>query len=282
MRLEETGANRCFEGQQLRFTHDSPTLGCDMTVSLYLPPAAAQQPVPVLVWLSGLTCTDENFVQKAGAQRYAAEHQLAILAPDTSPRGEDIPDDPEGAWDFGLGAGFYLNATQDPWRANYQMYDYITEELPALLAGQFPLDFKRCSIFGHSMGGHGALVIALRNPDHYRSVSAFAPIVAPTRCPWGRKALQNYLGPDLEDWKNYDTCELIRSGVQQLPTLIDQGDSDEFLEEQLQTGLLEEVCAETDYRATVRYQAGYDHSYFFIASFIGSHIAFHASVLEAA
>ncbi len=282
MSLEQTGSNRCFEGEQLRYSHESHSLGCDMNFSLYLPPAARREPVPLLVWLSGLTCTDENFVQKAGAQRYAAEHQVAILAPDTSPRGEHVPDDPDRAWDFGLGAGFYVNATESPWLVNYRMYDYVTEELPELVGSNFPLDMDRCSIFGHSMGGHGALTIALRNPDRYRSVSAFAPIVAPTLCPWGEKALGNYLGPDRETWKNYDSCELIRAGAHHLPTLIDQGEADEFLATQLKTELLEQVCAEADYPATIRRQEGYDHSYFFIASFVGSHIAFHARALESA
>jgi len=277
--LEKIAENLCYEGSQLRFTHASHSLGCDMNFSIYLPPQAREQKVPVLYWLSGLTCTDENFVQKAGAQRYAAEHGVAIVAPDTSPRGEGIPDDPEGAWDFGLGAGFYVNATESPWNVNYRMYDYVTEELPALVAENFPVDASLSSIFGHSMGGHGALTIALRNPDRYRSVSAFAPIVAPTRCPWGEKALGMYLGEDRELWKGYDSCELIASGARQLPMLIDQGEADNFLEEQLKTELLEQTCDEASYPATVRRQAGYDHSYFFIASFVGSHIAFHAHEL---
>ncbi|MBN7798113.1 S-formylglutathione hydrolase [Parahaliea mediterranea] len=278
--METIANNRCFEGEQLRLAHRAESLGCDMHFSLYLPPGARAGNVPLLYWLSGLTCTDENFVQKAGAQRYAAEHGVAIVAPDTSPRGDEVADDPEGAWDFGLGAGFYVNATEAPWSRHYRMYDYISEELPALLARHFPVDTERASIFGHSMGGHGALVIALRNPAHYQSVSAFAPIVAPTRCPWGEKALGHYLGPDREAWKNYDTCELIRAGALQLPMLVDQGEADNFLEEQLKTELLEATCADTGYEATIRRQPGYDHSYFFISSFIGSHIAFHARELE--
>ena len=279
MSLEQIAANRCFEGVQQRFSHESHSLGCDMHFSIYLPPAADEAPVPLLYWLSGLTCTDENFVQKAGAQRYAAEHGVAIVAPDTSPRGEGVPDDPDGAWDFGLGAGFYVNATEAPWNVNYRMYDYITEELPAIVAEQFPVDATRSSIFGHSMGGHGALTIALRNPGRYRSVSAFSPIVSPTQCPWGEKALGNYLGSDREAWKNYDSCELIRAGATQLPMLVDQGEADDFLEEQLKTELLEAACADTGFEATIRHQPGYDHSYFFIASFIGSHVAFHAKQL---
>lgn len=274
-----TTENRCFEGRQLRFAHESHSLSCDMHFSVYLPPAATQGPVPVLFWLSGLTCSDENFVQKAGAQRYAAEHGVAIVAPDTSPRGEQVPDDPEGAWDFGHGAGFYVNATEQPWRVNYRMYDYITEELPELVAKHCPVDLARAGIFGHSMGGHGALVIALRNPERFRCVSAFAPIVAPTRCPWGEKAFGNYLGGDREQWKNYDACELITAGASQLPTLVDQGEADNFLAEQLKTELLEQACTASGYQATIRRHAGYDHSYFFIASFIGSHIAFHAQAL---
>ena len=282
MSLEKIGENRCWEGLQQRFTHSSNSLSCDMNFSVYLPPQAAEENVPVLYWLSGLTCTDENFVHKAGAQRYAAEHGVAIVTPDTSPRGEGIPDDPEHAWDFGQGAGFYVNATEAPWNIYYRMYDYITEELPKLVADHFPINAELSSIFGHSMGGHGALTIALRNPDRYQSVSAFSPIVSPTRCPWGEKALTHYLGDDREAWKNYDCCELISSGASQIPMLVDQGEADDFLELQLRTELLEQVCAETGYQATIRRQAGYDHSYFFIASFVGSHIAFHARALAEA
>ena len=281
MSLEQLASNRCYEGEQLRYQHHSHTLDCDMTFSLYLPPQAGAGPVPVMYWLSGLTCTDENFVHKAGAQRYAAEHSIAILCPDTSPRGESVPDDAEGSWDFGLGAGFYVNATQAPWSTNYRMYDYVTEELPAIASEFSTLDATRCSIAGHSMGGHGAMVIALRNPDRYRSVSAFSPIVAPSACPWGNKALGNYLGEDSEAWKNYDSCELIRAGATQLPLLVDQGEADQFLEEQLRTELLEQACADAGYPATIRRQSGYDHSYFFVASFIGSHIAFHARAMSA-
>jgi len=251
-----------------------------MNFSVFLPPQATEGNLPVLYWLSGLTCTDENFVQKAGAQRYAAEHGVVIVAPDTSPRGEGVPDDAEESWDFGIGAGFYVNATESPWKEHYQMDDYICLELPELIAKNFPVNVQRSSIFGHSMGGHGALTIALRNPDHYQSVSAFSPIVAPLQCPWGEKALGNYLGQDRESWKQYDSCELIRSGAKQLPMLVDQGEADSFLEEQLKTELLEEACRESNYAATIRRQPGYDHSYFFIASFIGEHIAFHAQELS--
>lgn len=280
MPLEKLSEIRSWDGQQLRFSHNSTTLNCDMNFSVYLPPQATLESVPVLYWLSGLTCTDENFVQKAGAQRYAAEHGVAIVCPDTSPRGEGVPDDSNGEWDFGLGAGFYVNATQSPWNVHYNMYDYLTEELPTLIADNFPIQADRCSIFGHSMGGHGALTIALRNPERYKSVSAFSPIVAPTQCPWGEKALGNYLGGDREAWKIYDSCELIAAGAPQMPMLIDQGEADNFLEEQLKTELLEQVCKETGYNAIIRRQVGYDHSYFFIASFVGSHIGFHAQALK--
>jgi S-formylglutathione hydrolase len=274
--MEQIAENKSFGGRQLRFTHPSRALNCGMNFSVYLPPAAENGPVPVLYWLSGLTCTDENFVNKAGAQQYAAQHGVAIVAPDTSPRGEGVPDDPEGAYDFGLGAGFYVNATQEPWSGHYQMYDYIVDELPALLAANLPIDSNRSGIFGHSMGGHGALTIALKNPDRYRSVSAFSPICSPLACPWGHKALSNYIGEDRETWKQYDSTELVRSAKQKLPALVDQGAADDFLAEQLKTGLLQQACADNDFPMTIRMQEGYDHSYFFIASFIGEHIEFHA------
>jgi S-formylglutathione hydrolase len=251
-----------------------------MHFSVFLPQEADKSSVPLLYWLSGLTCTDENFVTKAGAQRYAAEHGIAIVTPDTSPRGEAVPDDPEGAWDFGHGAGFYLNATQEPWSAHYRMYDYISAEIPALVKAEFPVQHDRVAIAGHSMGGHGALTIALGNPDKVCSVSAFSPIVAPSQVPWGEKAFSNYLGDDRDNWLRYDSCALIRSGADKLPMLVDQGGADNFLEEQLQTWRLEKACEESGFPATIRRQAGYDHSYFFIASFIGDHIAFHARNLR--
>lgn len=277
--MEQIGGNRCFGGQQLRYRHGSGVLGCDMTFSIYLPPAAEEGKVPVLYWLSGLTCTDENFVTKAGAQRYASAHGIAIVAPDTSPRGEGVPDDPEGAYDFGLGAGFYVNATEQPWNRHYRMYDYVVEELPQLIREHFPVDPSGVGIFGHSMGGHGALTIALKNPGRFRSVSAFSPICSPMQCPWGEKALGNYLGPDREAWREYDTTELLRRAGRRLPILVDQGTADDFLEEQLQTHLLERASQEADYPITIRLQQDYDHSYFFIATFIGEHIAFHAGHL---
>ena len=279
MQMEQIGANQCFGGRQLRYSHASQVLGCDMSFSIYLPPQADQGKVPALYWLSGLTCTDENFVTKAGAQRYAAEHGIAVITPDTSPRGEGVPDDPEGAYDFGLGAGFYVNATQAPWSQHYRMYDYITSELPALIAAEFPVDASRTGISGHSMGGHGALTIALKNPAQFKSVSAFSPICAPMSCPWGEKALGHYLGDDRQAWREYDACALIPAAIERLPVLVDQGDADNFLQEQLHTGLLEQASAEADYPMTIRMQSGYDHSYFFIASFIGEHLAFHAANL---
>jgi S-formylglutathione hydrolase len=277
--MEKIGSNRSFGGQQERYSHHSEVLACDMNFSIFLPQQARDGRVPVLYWLSGLTCTDENFVTKAGAQHYASQHGIAIVAPDTSPRGEGVPDDPEGAYDFGLGAGFYVNATEEPWSEHYRMYDYIVEELPVLVAGNFPIDTSGVGISGHSMGGHGALTIALKNPGKYRSVSAFSPICSPMNCPWGEKALGNYIGSDRELWRQYDTTELVRSASERLPVLVDQGGADDFLGEQLKTQLLEKAAQEADYPMTIHMQDGYDHSYFFISTFIGEHLAFHASHL---
>lgn len=283
MSLQKLAENRCFGGQQLRFSHSSTSLSCDMNFSIYLPPQAESGPVPVIYWLSGLTCTDENFVQKAGAQRYAAEYGVAIVAPDTSPRGEGVADDPEGSWDFGLGAGFYLNATQAPYNQHYRMYDYITTELPELIADNFPVDANRVSIMGHSMGGHGALTIALKNPSVYASVSAFSPICNPMNCPWGRKAFRNYLGDDTNTWIDQDTCELVLgskgSNERKHTLLVDQGTGDDFLIEQLKPEALSQACMVADHPLDLRMREGYDHSYFFIASFIGEHIAHHAKHL---
>ena len=280
MTIEQIDSHRCFGGRQLRYKHRSQVLGCEMTFSVFLPPQAESVPVPLLYWLSGLTCTDENFVTKAGAQQYAAESGIAIVAPDTSPRGEGVPDDPDGAYDFGLGAGFYVNATQEPWSAHYRMYDYVVDELPGLVNAQFPVDGDRAGIFGHSMGGHGALTIAMNNSARYRSVSAFAPICSPMQCPWGVKALTNYLGGDRESWKRHDTCELVRGATVHLPVLVDQGGTDNFLQEQLKTELLQQASAEAGYPMEIRMQEGYDHSYFFIASFIGEHVRFHSRHLN--
>ena len=277
--MKKLAENKCYGGRQLRYAHASRVLGCEMNFSIYLPPQAEKGKVPVVYWLSGLTCTDENFVNKAGAQRYAAELGLAIVAPDTSPRGEDVPDDPERAYDFGLGAGFYVNATQAPWSKHYHMYDYIVDELPALIAREFPVDASRVGLSGHSMGGHGALSIALKNPGRFLSVTAFAPICSPMRCPWGEKALGGYLGPDRDAWRAYDSTELLAASSERLPVLVDQGEADNFLAEQLHTPLLEQAAAAADYPMTIRMQPGYDHSYFFIASFIGEHLAFHAGCL---
>ncbi|WP_322786725.1 S-formylglutathione hydrolase [Pseudohaliea rubra] len=280
--METLAASRCFDGEQLRLRHAATTVDCTMTFSVFLPPQARQGPVPVLYWLSGLTCTDENFVTKAGAQRYAAEAGIALVAADTSPRGDAVPDDPEGAWDFGLGAGFYVNATEAPWRDHYRMYDYVVHELPALVTAEFPLRDGQAAIAGHSMGGHGALVAGLRNPDRYASISAFAPISAPSQCPWGRKALGHYLGPDPTRWRAWDAEALLRDGASARPLLVDQGGADGFLEEQLMPERLAAACADAGVEATLRQQPGYDHSYYFIASFIGEHIAFHAERLGAA
>lgn len=283
MAVEIMSETACFGGRQLRLKHRSEACACDMIFAVYLPPAAANGPVPALLWLSGLTCTDENFMQKAGAQRYAAEHGMALIAPDTSPRGEGVADDPDGAYDFGLAAGFYVNATEAPFAANYQMYDYITSELPAAIAAsaELPVDMTRVGISGHSMGGHGALTIALKNPGKYASVSAFAPICSPLHCPWGEKALGGYLGTDRATWADYDACDLIGRAAERLPLLVDQGDADGFLESQLKPQLLEAACEAARHPLTLRMQPGYDHSYFFIASFIGEHVAHHAAALAA-
>lgn len=252
-----------------------------MQFSVYLPPAVEQgQRVPVLYWLSGLTCTDQNFSTKAGAQRVAAELGMALVMPDTSPRGEAVPDDADKFYDFGLGAGFYVDATEHPWAAHYQMYSYVVRELPQLIEAEFAVTDKR-AISGHSMGGHGALTVALKNSGRYVSVSAFSPITAPTQCPWGEKAFSNYLGSNRELWKQHDTVELIRGGAAKLPMLVDQGSADGFLASQLKTELLEAACVDMNYPAQIRRQLGYDHSYYFIASFIEDHLRFHAHYLKA-
>ena len=274
--MQLVGENICFGGRQLRYQHESEVLDCAMHFSLYLPPAAASGPVPLLTWLSGLTCTDENFVQKAGAQRAAAAHGMALLAPDTSPRGDGVADAPDGAYDLGLGAGFYVNATEEPWSTHYRMYDYVVDELPAVLGELDELDLQRQGIFGHSMGGHGAITIALRNPGRFASVSAFAPICSPLHCPWGEKALGAYLGDDRARWAEHDSCALIAAAGSHPPLLVDQGSADAFLAEQLNTPMLQEACAQVGGEHSIRLQAGYDHSYFFIASFIDEHVAFHA------
>ena len=284
MPMEEIANNKCFGGSQLRIRHFSTTLSCEMTFSVFLPESSVTGvggKLPLLYWLSGLTCTDENFVHKAGAQRVASELGLIIVAPDTSPRGEGVPDDEQGAYDFGLGAGFYVNATREPWNKHYRMYDYITTELPALMAGKFPVDENRQGIFGHSMGGHGALTIALKNPDRYRSVSAFAPITAPRTCPWGIKAFKQYLGDDQDAWAAYDAVELVKKkATRPVPMLVDQGSADAFLAEQLKPSLLVEACNRAGYPLSYNLREGYDHSYFFIASFIENHLRFHHRIMS--
>ncbi len=275
--MERIEHRACFGGWQDVYRHESHVLGCTMNFAVYLPPQAETQKLPVLYWLSGLTCTEQNFITKAGAQRYAAEHGIVIVVPDTSPRGDAVAD-AEG-YDIGKGAGFYLNATQMPWATHYRMDDYVTRELPALVEASFPVSGAR-AISGHSMGGHGALVLALRNPGRYRSVSAFSPIVAPTQVPWGQKAFTAYLGDDREAWKAYDACALLKSASEKLPLLIEQGEADEFLATQLRPQLLQAAAAEASHPLTLRMRPGYDHSYYFIASFIGEHIAHHAAALR--
>ena len=281
MSLEVQAEQRVFGGTQWVFSHDSASLGCTMTFGLFEPPQAAQGPVPQLLWLSGLTCTHDNFMTKAGAQRVAAELGLALVRPDTSPRGDAVPDDPDGAYDFGLGAGFYLNATEAPFDRHYRMRDYIERDLPAALALRPALDAGRVSISGHSMGGHGALTLALRSPARYCSVSAFAPIVNPTECPWGQKALGGYLGPDRDCWAEYDAVRLIEGGARLPELLVDQGTADAFLAEQLMPERLANACATAGIDLTLRLQPGYDHSYFFIATFIEAHLRWHATRLAA-
>ena len=276
--MQKTESHACFGGTQEVWSHRSRALDCDMRFGLFLPPQAQDGPVPVLYWLSGLTCNEQNFITKAGAQRYASEHGLALVAPDTSPRGDGVAD-AEG-YDLGKGAGFYVDATQAPWSAHYRMYDYIVDELPALVEAHFPVTDAR-AISGHSMGGHGALVAALRNPGRYRSVSAFSPIVAPSRVPWGEKAFSAYLGDDREAWRTWDACELVAGARERLPLLIEQGEADEFLETQLKPELLRAACAAAGHPLELRMRPGYDHSYYFIASFIGEHVAHHARALRA-
>lgn len=275
--MQELSAQRSHEGWVKRYTHQSEVLDCEMTFGVFLPPQAEKGPVPALWWLSGLTCTDENFMQKAGAQRLASELGMALICPDTSPRGTDLPGEHD-AWDFGSGAGFYINATQEPWREHYQMYDYVTRELPELAESQLPLDGRK-SVSGHSMGGHGALICALREPERWHSVSAFSPICHPSECQWGIKAFSNYLGEDRNDWAEWDATQLITSVSKQLPILIDQGGDDEFLGDQLKPGSLEQACICTHHPLEINIREGYDHSYYFVASFIDDHIRHHGKAL---
>jgi S-formylglutathione hydrolase len=266
--MERIEQHACFGGRQEVWSHASATLGCQMRVGVYLPSQAQTGPCPVLYWLSGLSCTEQNFVTKAGAQRYAAEHGLILVAPDTSPRGDGVADDPK-SYDLGQGAGFYVNATQAPWASHYRMHDYVVQELPDLIEAHFPANGAR-AISGHSMGGHGALVCALKNPGRYRSVSAFSPIVAPSQVPWGEKALGAYLGEDRLAWQ---ACE-------RLPILIDQGEADEFLSVQLKPHLLSRACQQAGHPLQLRMRPGYDHSYYFIATFMDEHLAHHARALQ--
>ncbi|MDQ3160147.1 MAG: S-formylglutathione hydrolase [Pseudomonadota bacterium] len=275
--MHKIESHASFGGEQQVWEHHSGALDCAMRIAVYLPPQAQAGPVPVLYWLSGLTCTEQNFITKSGAQRYAAEHVIAIVCPDTSPRGDEVAD--ANGYDIGKGASFYINATQPPWAAHYRMYDYVVDELPALIETHFPVTSAR-AISGHSMGGHGALVVALRNPGRYRSVSAFAPIVAPSQVPWGEKAFAAYLGEDRAAWKDYDAVALIADAAERLPLLIDQGCADEFLASQLRPELLDVACRTHGHPLILRRQAGHDHSYYFIASFIGDHIAHHAAALR--
>jgi S-formylglutathione hydrolase len=260
--------------------HPSRETGTDMTLGVYLPPQAeAGAPLPVLWYLSGLTCTHANVTEKGGFQRLCAELGIIFVAPDTSPRGAEVPDEPD--YDFGQGAGFYVDATQEPYAANYRMYSYLTDELPELIAQSFPADMARQGITGHSMGGHGALTVALKNPGRFRSVSAFAPIVAPSQVPWGEKALGRYLGEDRSAWRRYDSVALIEDGGRLPELLVDQGTSDTFLERELKPELLEAACRDADIPLTLRMQPGYDHSYYFIASFMEDHLRWHAERLDA-
>ena len=279
MTIETVGTARAFGGTQGVYRHRSAATGTDMTFSVYVPPHAPGARLPVLWYLSGLTCTHANVTDKGEYRRACAEHDVILVAPDTSPRGEGVPDDP--AWDFGQGAGFYLDATQAPWSEHFRMGSYVADELPALIAAEFPVaDLGRQGITGHSMGGHGALTIALRNPGRFRSVSAFAPIVAPGRAPWGEKALGGYLGPDRAAWRRHDAVALIEDGARLPELLVDQGDADSFLAEQLRPELLAKACADAGIALTLRMQAGYDHSYLFVSTFLGEHVAWHAERLS--
>ena len=277
--METVSTNRSHGGTQGVYTHQSTVTGTAMTFSVFVPDHAPEAKLPVLWYLSGLTCTHANVTEKGEFRAACAEHGIIFIAPDTSPRGDDLPDDE--AYDFGKGAGFYVDAVQAPWSTNYRMRSYIEQELPALVAEHFPVDMARQGIAGHSMGGHGALTIGLRNPGRFRSVSAFSPIVSPLNCPWGEKALGGYLGPDKATWREYDACALIEDGARLPDLLVDQGDADNFLHEQLKTGLLVMACRKAGIPATIRMQPGYDHSYYFISTFMADHVGWHAARLKA-
>ena len=280
--FEVVSQHRCFNGTVGFYKHDAVSTACSMKFSVFTPPQAQAGRVPVLYYLAGLTCTEETFMIKAGAQRIAAELGIMLVAPDTSPRGVKLPGDSD-SWDFGVGAGFYVDATVEPWSRHYRMYSYVTQELRTLVEAQFPADSARTGIFGHSMGGHGALTIALRNPDRYRSVSAFAPIAAPKQCPWGQKAFSGYLGPDRGQWSSYDATELVagvKDAARKPQILIDQGLSDQFLQTQLHPHLFEDACKKAGYPLQLRRHEGYDHGYYFISTFMQDHLVHHARILQ--
>jgi S-formylglutathione hydrolase len=279
MAVKELSRHRCFGGWQVFLQHDSAEIGLPMRVGIFLPPAAETGKVPALTYLAGLTCTEETFLIKAGAQRVAAELGLILVAPDTSPRGTDFPGQAEN-WDFGVGAGFYVDATEAPWRAHWRMYSYVTRELPTLVADTFPVDTARRGIFGHSMGGHGALTCGLRNPDIFRSISAFAPIANPINCPWGQKAFTGYLGTDRAAWAAHDASELMKAKPHPNPILVDQGAADQFLARELHPETLEEAAKASGQKLTLRRHDGYDHGYYFIQSFIEDHLRHHAALLN--
>jgi S-formylglutathione hydrolase len=280
MTIETLSTNRSFGGTQGVYAHESAETGTRMTFSVFVPDHDPDVKLPVIWYLSGLTCTHANVTEKGEFRRACSELGLIFVAPDTSPRGEGVADDAEGAYDFGLGAGFYVDATEAPFAQHYRMRSYIESELPQLIASHFPVDMAAQGIMGHSMGGHGALTISLRNPGRFRSTSAFAPIVAPSQVPWGHKALAGYLGQDRAAWSEYDACALIEGGARLPDLLVDQGEADNFLAEQLKTHLLEETCAKVGQKATIRMQPGYDHSYYFISTFMADHLAWHAERLK--
>ena len=280
MTIQTVSTNTSYGGVQGVYRHASQATGTDMTFSVYVPPHAQGAKLPVVWYLSGLTCTHANVTEKGEFRKACAELGLIFVAPDTSPRGPDVPGDANNAYDFGLGAGFYVDATQEPFARNYRMWTYVTEELPALVAAEFPVDMDRQAITGHSMGGHGALTVALRHPDRFRSVSAFAPIVAPSQVPWGQKALGGYLGEDADAWRKHDAVALIEDGASVDEILLDVGDADPFIEKELRPELLERACADAGIELNLRIQPGYDHSYFFISTFMAEHLRWHAERLR--
>ena len=276
--MEQVSESKSFGGIQGVYRHQSASTGTPMTFAVYVPEHEPGAKLPVLWWLSGLTCTHVNVMEKGEYRQPCAEHGVIFIAPDTSPRGEDVPNDPE--YDFGQGAGFYVDATQEPWKQHFRMRSYIEQELPPIIAENFPVDMDRQGISGHSMGGHGALTVSLRNPGRFRSTSAFAPIVSPINCPWGQKALGGYLGDDIAAWRQYDACALVKQGARLPELLVDQGTADNFLDSQLKTHLLDEACRNVDMAATIRLQEGYDHSYCFVSTFMDEHVAWHAERLK--